>query len=114
LLFRDSLIDVERNVHVPEWVGLSKEIGDALITGVMLLNSTAPLTPEERAELSASVEAIAKLLRAVAETALSMSNDPNLVGQLTASGERVREELRNHNELIGKLTQRLISETESG
>ena len=90
------------------WEGLSTELTEALLAGQAQLHSNTPLTLEERFELIAGVEKLSSLLLEVTRLVASMAvieqaNVENIQMQMTASGERIREELRDYNQRLQKL-----------
>jgi hypothetical protein len=90
------------------WEGLSTELTEALLAGQAQLHSNTPLTLEERFELIAGVEKLSSLLLEVTRLVASMAvieqaNVENIQMQMTASGERIREELRDYNQGLQKL-----------
>jgi hypothetical protein len=93
----------ERRVYVSEWEGLAPLIGNALETGDALLHSTAPMNDQERDELERALGKLMELVKQSAEVAAAKINDDDIVSQMGASADRLREEVWAFNTLMDRI-----------
>lgn len=99
---------VERKFHSTEWEGLAPLIGNAIVMGTSFLRSTAPMNEEERRELEEELAQLTGLLKKFGELVSAKAKDEDLVGQVGASGDRLREKVREFNEVMTRIVTNIV------
>ena|SRR5271166_5271275 len=99
---------MERKFYSVEWEGLAPLIGDALVAGMALLNSTAPMNEEERCELKQGLAQLTGFLKKFYDLIAAKVKDEDLGGQMGASGDRLREEVQGFNELMTRIATNIV------
>ena len=99
---------MERKFHSTEWEGLAPLIGNAIVTGMAFLRSTAPMKEEERNELEQKLAEVRGLLNKFVNFIAAKVKDEDLAGQMGASGDRLREEVQRLNELMTRIAMNVV------